>query len=320
MISRFLTAALLVATTFPALAQTLKPASAKSPADFLGYTLGDRFTRHHNVVDYMEHLAATTPSAHWTPYGKTNELRTLGTLTLSSPENLVRLEALRQANLARVRTGKPALASTAQTERTLDLPIIWLSYNVHGNEAVCTEAAMATAYELLQKHSDWLAHAVVIIDPCVNPDGRDRYVAFQDRTTGPMAMVDLDPQALEHDEPWPGGRSNHYLFDMNRDWAWQTQIETQQRVAAYRRWMPHVHVDFHEMGVNSPYYFAPAAEPLHHAITPWQRRCQEHIGQNNARWFDARGALYFTREVFDLFYPSYGDTWPMFHGAIGMTY
>ena len=91
-------------------------------------------------------------------------------------------------------------------------------------------------------------------------------------------------------------------------------------MTAYRRWLPQVHVDFHEQGVNSPYYFAPAAEPYHKIISPWQRKCQEHIGANNARWFDARGALYFTREVFDLFYPAYGDTWPLYNGAIGMTY
>ncbi|MDE0918396.1 MAG: zinc carboxypeptidase, partial [Flavobacteriales bacterium] len=157
-----------------------------------------------------------------------------------------------------------------------------------------------------------------IIDPCVNPDGRDRYVQFQDRTSGPVPNTSWE--SWEHKEPWPGGRSNHYMFDLNRDLAWQTQIETQARTTFYRQWMPHVHVDYHEQGMNSPYYFAPAAEPLHQVITPWQRKCQEHIGGFNAQAFDARGALYFTREIFDLFYPSYGDTWPMFHGAIGMTY
>ena len=195
---------------------------------------------------------------------------------------------------------------------------VYLSYNVHGNEAVCTEAAMATAQALATTHSALLEKAVVLIDPCVNPDGRDRYVHFQDQST--TARRNVDPRAWEHDEPWPGGRANHFLFDMNRDLAWQTQRETKARTAFYQEWMPQVHVDFHEQGVNSPYYFAPAAEPYHAIISPWQRECQGHIGKNNAKYFDQRGALYFTREVFDLLYPSYGDTWPMFRGAVGMTY
>lgn len=289
-----------------------------TPAEFLGYELGDRFTRHHNVVDYAKSLAESSPKAVWERYGRTSEYRELGLLIVTSEANQSRLESLRTANLARTE-GKGLAADDP------GIAFIYLSYNVHGNEAVCTEAALRTMHALVsgtdaggRDVSSWLDQAVVIIDPCVNPDGRDRYVAFQDRTCGVDPVV--DPGTVEHDEPWPGGRSNHYMFDMNRDWAWQTQVETKARVSAYRRWMPQVHVDFHEQGVNSPYYFAPAAEPYHKIISPWQRKCQEHIGANNARWFDARGALYFTREVFDLFYPAYGDTWPLYNGAIGMTY
>lgn len=112
-----------------------------------------------------------------------------------------------------------------------------------------------------------------------------------------------NPLSREHQEPWPGGRSNHYYFDLNRDWAWLTQIESQQRIQLYRSWMPHVHVDLHEQGFNEPYYFAPAAEPYHEIITPWQRKFQQDIGANHARYFDQNGWLYFTRERFDLLYP-----------------
>ena len=289
-----------------------------TPAEFLGYELGDRFTRHHKVVDYAQSLAAGSDRAVWIPYGRTSEYRDLGLLIVTSEANHARLESLRLANLARTEgQGVPA--------DDPGVAFVYLSYNVHGNEAVCTEAALRTMHALVSGEdaggrdvAAWLDRAVVLIDPCVNPDGRDRYVAFQDRTSG--LTPDADLSTVEHDEPWPGGRSNHFMFDMNRDWAWQTQIETQGRVTAYRHWMPQVHVDFHEQGINSPYYFAPAAEPFHKIISPWQRKCQEHIGANNARWFDARGALYFTREVFDLFYPAYGDTWPLYNGAIGMTY
>ena len=137
-----------------------------------------------------------------------------------------------------------------------------------------------------------------------------------------MKGANADPKLIsrEHREPWPGGRTNHYYFDLNRDWAWQSQIESVQRLALYQQWMPQVHVDFHEQGVNNPYYFAPAAEPVHDVVTAFQREFQVTIGKNHAKYFDRNGWFYFTREIFDLYYPSYGDTWPMFSGAIGMTY
>ena len=187
-----------------------------------------------------------------------------------------------------------------------DVAIVWLSYNVHGNEASSTEAAMLTLYKLLTERKDLLENTVVIIDPCINPDGRDRYVNWYNETAS--QPYDIDRQASEHNEPWPGGRPNHYLFDLNRDWAWATQVETQTRLIAYNKWMPHIHVDFHEQGINEPYYFAPAAEPFHEIISDWQRDFQTEIGKNHAKYFDAEGWLFFTRESFDLLYPSYGDT------------
>ncbi|MGB8376131.1 MAG: M14 family metallopeptidase, partial [Salegentibacter sp.] len=131
---------------------------------------------------------------------------------------------------------------------------------------------------------------------------------------------DISQVAAEHHEPWPGGRPNHYLFDLNRDWAWATQVETRERLKVYNKWMPHIHVDFHEQGINDPYYFAPAAEPFHEIITPFQKEFQTEIGKNNAKYFDKEGWLFFTGERFDLLYPSYGDTYPTYMGAIGMTY
>ncbi len=196
--------------------------------------------------------------------------------------------------------------------------IVWLSYNVHGNEAVGTEAAMKTIYTLITQKSDWLQNTVVIMDPCINPDGRDRYVNWYNQVKS--TPFDNSPIADEHYEDWPSGRYNHYYFDLNRDWAWVTQKETQQRLKEYHQWYPHIHVDFHEQGVDSPYYFAPAVEPLHEVITDFQREFQHTIGKNHSLYFDKEGWSYFTKEVFDLLYPGYGDTYPMFHGAIGMTY
>lgn len=284
----------------------------QAPAEFLGYELGTKFSRHHQVVDYFKHVASTKSNqVKLEKYGETYERRPLYVTYISSEENLKNLETIRQNNLknAGVLDGSPS---------NTDVAIVWLSYNVHGNEASSTEAAMNTIYKLLTEKQDWLKNTVVIIDPCINPDGRDRYANWYNETAS--MPYDIDQQASEHSEPWPGGRPNHYLFDLNRDWAWASQIESQSRLKVYNNWMPHVHVDFHEQGINEPYYFAPAAEPYHEIISDWQRDFQDQIGKNHSKYFDNEGWLYFTKERFDLFYPSYGDTYPMFMGAIGMTY
>ncbi|MFD2916323.1 M14 family metallopeptidase [Psychroserpens luteus] len=284
----------------------------QSPSEFLGYDIGTKFSRHHQVLDYFEHVENQFPKqVKLEQYGETNERRKLMLAFVSSEENMKNLEQIRENNLKNAGILKG-------TSTTNDIAIVWLSYNVHGNEASSTEASMLTIYKLLTENADYLKNTVVIIDPCINPDGRDRYVNWYNETAS--VPYDIDQQASEHSEPWPGGRPNHYLFDLNRDWAWATQVETQARLKVYNKWMPHIHVDFHEQGINEPYYFAPAAEPFHEIISDWQRDFQTQIGKNHAKYFDAEGWLYFTRERFDLLYPSYGDTYPTYMGAIGMTY
>ena len=282
----------------------------KSPSEFLGYDIGSRFTRHHKVVDYFKYISENLSNVKLEKYGETNEYRPLYVSYVSSQKNIDNLENIRKDNLTQ--TGIIDGKSDSKTA------IVWLSYNVHGNEASSTEAAMLTLYELVTNKKTWLENTIVIIDPCINPDGRDRYVNWYNQVKSTPYNVAQD--AKEHNEPWPGGRPNHYLFDLNRDWAWASQVESQQRIKVYNKWMPHIHVDFHEQGINSPYYFAPAAEPFHEIISDWQRDFQTQIGKNHARYFDKEGWLYFTRESFDLLYPSYGDTYPTFMGAIGMTY
>ncbi|MGK0412977.1 MAG: hypothetical protein ACJA1B_001179 [Polaribacter sp.] len=282
----------------------------KSPQEFLGYEIGTRFTRHHKVVDYFEYVSKTLPNVQLEKYGETNEHRPLYVAYISSEENINNLEEIRKSNLSQ--------AGILTENTNHKKAIVWLSYNVHGNEASSTEASMLTLYELVTSKKTWLENTVVIIDPCINPDGRDRYVNWYNQVKS--APYNIAQDAKEHHEPWPGGRPNHYLFDLNRDWAWATQVESQQRIKIYNKWMPHIHVDFHEQGINSPYYFAPAAEPFHEIISDWQRDFQTQIGKNHAKYFDKEGWLYFTKESFDLLYPSYGDTYPTFMGAIGMTY
>ncbi|MDB5031010.1 M14 metallopeptidase family protein [Mucilaginibacter sp.] len=288
----------------------------KSPSQFLGYEIGTQFTYQQRIADYFKYIATESKNVKLVQYGSTNEGRPLVAMFIASDANIGKLEDIRKNNLGLAGLGDNGTAST-------NTPVIvWLSYNVHGNEPSSSEAAMQTLFDMVDPANNrtkaWLKNTVVVIDPCLNPDGHERYVNFYNSVKG--SAPDANPAAREHAEPWPGGRVNHYYFDLNRDWAWQTQKETQARVGLFNSWLPQVHVDFHEQGYNSPYYFAPAAEPFHRDITAWQKEFQTIIGKNNAKYFDQNGWLYFTKEEFDLLYPSYGDTYPIYNGSIGMTY
>ena len=288
----------------------------QSPGEFLPHQLGEQFTEHHQLVGYSQHVAANSDRMKLVEFGRTNEERPQILAIISSPENMARLEEIRLNNLrnAGLADGTPA--------NTNPIAIVWLGFSVHGNEAAGSEASMDVVYELAnsanQETGEWLKNTVVLIEPSVNPDGYNRYTSWYQQVS--PGLPDPNPAAREHDEPWPGGRVNHYLFDLNRDWAWATQVESQNRIRIYNQWLPHVAADLHEQGYTSPYYFAPAAQPYHLFLTHWQSDFQIQIGKNHAKYFDKNGWLYFTSEFFDLFYPSYGDTYPSFNGAIGMTY
>ena len=287
----------------------------KSPDEFLSYELGTQFTYHHMAVKYFRYIADNSPMVHYREYGTSYEGRPLGVCFVSSEENLVNLEEYRKNNL--IKTGLLTGEFTGK-----QIPFIWLAYNVHGNEAAGMEAAMKTLYTLATDSykdvAEYLKAYIIVIDPCQNPDGHELYTS---RYRSSMNyIINPDGDSWEHNQGWPGARSNHYMFDLNRDWTWQTQTETQQRLILYNQFMPHVHADFHEMGPESTFYFAPGADPWHTAITPWQHEFHKLMGIGNATLFNEKFRLYFTKENFDLFYPSYGDTWPLFNGAMGFTY
>jgi len=301
---------LLLHTSVSVLAQSIQ-----SPADFLGYPLGSKFTYHHKVVDYFNLVDELSELVRVEQYGETYERRELMVAYISAKENLDKLEEIRKNNLRRAGLEQGPIEEN-------DISIVWLSYNVHGNEANSTETAMKVLYELIaadsEKYQDWLTKLIVVIDPCMNPDGRDRYANWYNQVGSNTPNPNIHTR--EHHEGWTHGRSNHYLFDLNRDWVWQSQIESQQRMKLYNSWLPQVHADLHEQGYNSHYYFAPAAQPMHEQITDWQKEMQGKFGKNHAKYFDEKGWLYFTKERFDLLYPGYGDTYPTYNGAIGMTY
>jgi len=292
----------------------MSQSALQSPSSFLGYAIGTKFTRHHQIVAYFNAVAQANPAmVKLINYGKTNEGRDLLVAAIGLPENIAQLEKIRKHNNGLV---------DGSIEDLNQPGIVWLNYNVHGNEPASSEASMLTLFALVDptnsKTKEWLKNTIVMIDPCINPDGRDRYVNWYNNAVG--VNNNVDPFAREHMEPWPAGRTNHYNFDLNRDWAWQTQIESRQRVALFQQWYPQVVVDFHEQSYNQPYFFTPTSEPIHDVITSFQKEFQVKIGKNNAKYFDQNHWLFFTKERFDMLYPSYGDSYPMYNGAIGMTF
>ncbi len=294
--------------------------SVPAPAAVLGYPVGVRFTQHHRVLEYLRALADASDRVTLWQYGETYEGRPLTLLAISSPDNLRNLERIRQDQL---HLADPDGLDADERRRLLDSApvIVWLGYGVHGNESSSTEAAMVTAYVLAAGGgavADQLDNTVVLLDPLLNPDGRERYVHGFVQRRG--RQPDSDPDSYEHGEPWPGGRFNHYLFDLNRDWAWATQLETRHRLAAYRQWEPHVFVDLHEMGRESTYFFPPSAAPIHDLLDTRLQSWLDAFGRGNAAAFERQGWIYFKAEYFDLFYPGYGDSYPGLRQAIGMTY
>ncbi len=289
----------------------------------LGYDPGERITSHAGLMKYMEALAAAAPNqVKIFEYAKSWEGRKLVYAAVGSEANIRQLDAVR-AGMQKL--ADPRRTGEAEARQLIaQLPaVVWLGYGVHGNEISSPDAALLTAYHLLAARNDRmtdeiLSKVIVLIDPTQNPDGRDRFVHNFEIAEGPDP--DASPLAAEHNEPWPGGRTNHYYFDLNRDWFALTQPETRGRVRALQEWYPLVFADLHEMGSDSTYYFAPDAVPFNPHLAKEQKENQYLFGKNHAKWFDRFGFSYFTREVYDAFYPGYGASWPSYYGSIAMTY
>ncbi len=284
-------------------------AQIKSPEEFLGYPIGTKFTYHHQIVAYSRYLASQSNGlAQWQVYGHTSEGREQGQMVIANLPAGVSLEQVQQNHQKRIQGEKADLS----------LPVIInLSFNVHGNEAAGSEAALNTLYALISKPDKSIPY-VILIDPCINPDGRDAYVTQYNRRNY-IAGGNPDPNDQEHYEGITSGRYNHFSFDLNRDWVWQTQKETQQRLKFYRSWMPMMHADFHEQSFQHSYYFPPAAKPYLNFIAKSTLDLQYSVGRSFEKLFAEKKSLYFTSEIYDLLYPGYGDTYPVLNGALGMT-
>ena len=328
---RLLLLAALIAFLAPAsaLAQTpeLWPGTKYDPKiptlkQVLGYDHGERITPPEDVERYLRALAASAPDrTRLTEYARSWQNRPLWLFIVGSREHMARIDAIKAA---RRQLAHPRLSATDADALVNAQPVITaLLHSVHGNEISGVDAALAEAYHLLAAQGDptvelILRESLVLIDPMQNPDGRARFVASN--THGHAMAADADPLSAEHDEGWPGGRSNHYLFDLNRDWFPQNHPESQGKVRFLLEWLPQVTVDLHEMGGDSQYYFPPAASPNTPNTTQAQRDWMMTFGRANAARFDARGFHYFNRETFDSFYPGYGASWPFFIGSLGKTF
>ncbi|MBO6573910.1 MAG: hypothetical protein JJ896_00715 [Rhodothermales bacterium] len=289
--------------------------SVPSPEAFLGYEIGTFHTRHDRIVSYMRELARLSARAQYRSIGRTHELRPMPVLTVTSSANHQRLEEWRTRHLASLE-GDPDPEVPA---------IVHLGYGVHGNETSSAEAAMLTAYWLVAGEGAEMdrirREGIFHIEPVLNPDGRDRHTFWANANRAQPFVADrLD---REHNETWPGGRTNHYWFDLNRDWLPLVNPESQARIDFHHAWKAQVVTDYHEMGANSTYFFEPS-EPYGSWNPLLPEELYTDVTVDFARYWaeslDEIGSLYFTREVFDNTYPGYGSTYPNFLGGLGLVF
>ena len=291
------------------------------PADVLGWEVGEWHVRHDQLVAYLQAVAAASPRARFEVQGYTYEQRPLPLLILSSPENLARLDDVRRRHLA---ISEPPYRGDDLDEQPV---VVWLGYSIHGNEASGSNAALLVAYHLAAALDgdagggvdELLRHTIVLLDPSLNPDGLGRFAEWANMHRGEVPLGDRDNR--EHDEAWPGGRTNHYWFDLNRDWLPAQHPETRARLATMRRWRPNLLADFHEMGSDGTYFFQPGVPSRQNPLTPAANlELTRRIARYHADAFDAAGRLYYTEETFDDFYYGKGSTYPDVQGAVGILF
>ena len=289
-------------------------ASIPTPEQFLGYAIGEQHTRHDRIVAYLKELDRLSDKVSFEIIGETFEHRAQVIAIFSSPENHKNLEQIRLQHLSNQTNG---------TNNKVPL-VIHLAYNVHGNEPSSSEAALLTAYYLTASQSDqtkeWLNNMIITMDPVINPDGRDRHTHWANMHKGTPAVA--DPNDREHNEIWPGGRFNHYWFDLNRDWFLGTFPETRNRINFFHKWRPYVQTDHHEMGTNSTFYFDPGKESSNNPIVPdyLYKNIYPKFGEYFTKATNSIGSMYFTKEAFDKLYPGYGSSYINFYGGAGFLF
>jgi hypothetical protein len=294
-------------------------AAVPRPEEVIHHRIGTRHTRPAQLVEYVRAVADVSDRVTFGRHGLTHQGRPLVHAIVTSPANHRRLEEIRAHNLRL----SDAPGAVTDAEIAAMPTIAYMGYSVHGNEASGSEAALLLLYHLAAGNGAAveavLEHAVVIIDPSLNPDGRARFVEWVNHNRGRVPTD--DPQDREHNSPWPGGRTNHYLFDLNRDWLPASQPESRGRLELFHSWRPQLHTDYHEMGGAATYFFQPGEPSRDHPNTPRSTiELTGEVAEYHARALDRIGALYYTREQFDDFYYGKGSTYPDVNGAVGILF
>ncbi len=295
--------------------------SVPTADSILGFSVGQRPATHAQIAACLKAWADTCPRARLFEHGQTHEGRALYHLVISSEANIRRLDAIK-ADLTKLADPRPITSSEAQSLADSAPVVVWMAYTIHGDEMSGSDAALALAYHLCACSDEpirsMLDEMIVIIDPLMNPDGRDRHIAqiAVDRTLQPS----VDDQSLIHSRPWPAGRTNHYLFDMNRDWILGTQPETRGRWAAIGSWHPHVLLDAHEMSSQETFLFSPPREPINPHVAPSLKTWWNTISERVAGAFDRHGWRYYLGEWNDEWYPGYTTTWSACRGAVSFLF
>ncbi len=289
-----------------------------TPKEHFGFEVGEWHLRHEQTVGYLKRLAEVSDRMEILEYARSHEFKPLVLLKVSHPDHLADIDRIRERHLA---WGDPDRSEGWSTDE--EPAVLWMGYSVHGNEPSGANAAPLFAYYLAAAQGEeidaFLARMVVLIDPGLNPDGIDRFAHWANMHRGKNPVSDSDHR--EHREGWPSSRTNHYWFDLNRDWLPLVHPESRGRLEQFGRWHPHILTDYHEMQTNRTYFFQPGVPERNNPITPERNyEITAKIAGYNAASLDQLGGLYYTRETFDDFYVGKGSTYPDLNGAIGLLY
>lgn len=290
-----------------------------TPQAALGFQIGDRHMYHHELVDYFETLAEQSPRVQLEPYAHSHGGRPLFLVIVSSPRNLDRIDAILEQRKEWIYGINERRLPDPQT-----LPVVLnIGYGVHGNEPSATNTAPLIGYHLAAARDaatrELLDTTIILIDPCLNPDGLDRFAHHTNSNRG--RQPNADTQNWDHIESFPTGRTNYYWFDLNRDWLPAVHPSSRGRLQAFHKWAPNVLLDFHEMGTDSTYFFQPGIQSRTHPLTPQKNQdITATLANYHAEALDEIGSLYFTEERFDDYYMGKGSTFPDLHGCIGILF
>lgn len=289
-----------------------------TPASVIGHEVGEWHVSHDRLVGYMYALAAASDRVTIAVQGYTYERRPQVLLTITSPENHQNLEQIRTDHL---RLSDPTNRENLDIEK---MPIVLsMGYSIHGDEASGSNAAMLVAYYLAAAQGSeieqQLAQSVILLDPAFNPDGLNRFASWVNMHRG--HTPNPDPADREHDMAWPAGRTNHYWFDLNRDWLPLQHPESRSRITTFHHWKPNVLTDHHEMGTHSTFFFQPGVPSRKNPLTPLSNQdLTTRIAHYHARALDSIGSRYYTQERYDDFYYGKGSTYPDVNGAVGILF